>query len=206
MNRTTRALLCTLVLTAVALPASAATIVYRYTGSWISNNAVDPQELGGASFDLTWTVDMNALPASSSATSATYEGELNLIVSGSPGDVDGTYVRNGHTMTVSTDFNGFGYLSFSNVRETPLSPVPNFGNFIILPLQQITFGVFADTSLPVGDFTADIEGIWGTGTAGGGSYSATITELSATVVPLPAAAWLLGSGCIGLFGMARRRS
>ncbi|MEQ9455329.1 MAG: hypothetical protein RLN76_12160 [Phycisphaeraceae bacterium] len=45
-------------------------------------------------------------------------------------------------------------------------------------MPRITFGVIADDSLPIGDFTPDVLGDWGTGTVGGGSYRATITELS----------------------------
>jgi len=168
--------------------ASAALITYTYSGSWVSNNATDPQELGGAEFDLTFTIDSNTSPSSSSANSATYPGDASLVIAGSPGDIDGVYTRTEHSITINTDFNNFGYIGFGNFNSTPSSSIPNTGGFIFFPLQRITLGVLSDTSLPIGDFTNDIQGIWSTGTAGGGSYGANITNLSSTVVPLPAAA------------------
>lgn len=178
--------------------APAALITYAYSGSWISNNTTDPQELGGAEFDLAFTIDSNTSPSSSSANSATYLGDASLVITGSPGDIDGVYARSDHSITINTDFNNFGYIGFGNFNSTPSSPISNTGGFIFFPLQRITFGVLSDTSLPIGDFTNDIQGVWSTGTAGGGSYSANITNLSSTVVPLPAAVWLFGSALVGM--------
>ena len=185
--------------------ASAALITYSYSGSWNSNAAVDPQELGGAEFDLTFTIDSNTLPSTSSTNFATYLGDASLVITGSPGDIDGMYSRSNHSITINTDFNNFGYIAFGNFNSTPASPISNTGEFIILPLQRITFGVLSDTSLPIGDFTDEIQGIWSTGTAGGGSYTANITNLSSTIVPVPAAAWLFGSALLGFIGFSRRR-
>ena len=45
-----------------------------------------------------------------------------------------------------------------------------------------------------------------TGTGGGGPISASFAAYSPSAVPVPAAAWLLGSGLLGLIGIARRKS
>lgn len=189
-----------------ATQAHATPILYHSTGGWTSSNATDPQELDGATFDLLFTVDSNAMPISSGSGYAQYSGDLTLVVTGSPGDVDGTYLRSDNTVIINTDFNGYGYVSFQPVYSTASSPVNNVGGFIFLPLPQITFGVLADASLPVGDLTADIVGTWSTGTLGGGSYTTYITHLSGTLVPVPAAVWLFGSGLLGIIGVARRKS
>lgn len=183
---------------------NAALVTYSYTGNWINTNGVDPQELDGATFDLTFNIDSNAIPVNSGTGFASYAGDLTVVVSGSPGDVDGTYSRSNHSMVVRTDFNGFGAISFGNVTSTVSDPVTNTGGFIFFPLPQITFGVIGDTSLPIGDFTSDVVGVWSTGTAGGGSYRGSVSNLSGTVVPLPAAIWLFGTGLIGLVGISRR--
>ena len=73
-----------------------------------------------------------------------------------------------------------------------------------MPLARIMLGVITDTSLPVGDFTNVLSGVFGTGTQGGGSYSGTIDKFTSTVVPVPAAIWLFGTGLAGFFGFARR--
>ena len=47
------------------------------------------------------------------------------------------------------------------------------------------------------------------GTGGGGNATTLLTAFSVTAelapVPIPAAAWLFGSGLLGLVGMARRK-
>jgi len=181
---------------------NAATITYEYSGSWFSTNGVDPQELDGASFDFSFSIDSNAAPTNSGDTWANYIGDASITIHGSPGDVDGVYTDN-ISLVVWTDFNNYGTLNFGNFNSPFIS---NTGNFIFLPVPKITLGLIADTSLPVGDFTGDIAGVWGTGTSGGGRYSANISNLSATVVPVPAAVWLFGSGLVGLVGFAKRKS
>lgn len=50
--------------------------------------------------------------------------------------------------------------------------------------------------------------VWGTETSGGvavGEFTATVNSMTVSSVPVPAAAWLLGSGLVGLMGVARKR-
>jgi len=70
------------------------------------------------------------------------------------------------------------------------SPIGTFGTVAILPT----------TVLNPGTYVLQTRGTV-TGTFGG-SYAGT---LNLTAVPVPAAAWLLGSGLIGLAGVARKR-
>jgi hypothetical protein len=39
----------------------------------------------------------------------------------------------------------------------------------------------------------------------GSGNSLTVTSVNSSVVPIPAAVWLFGSGLIGLIGLARRK-
>ena len=48
--------------------------------------------------------------------------------------------------------------------------------------------------------------VWGMGWLGGYDYTLQAITLSSTVVPVPAALWLLGSGLIGLVGFSRRKA
>jgi|CXWL01.1.fsa_nt_gi hypothetical protein len=58
------------------------------------------------------------------------------------------------------------------------------------------------TNLPAGTYTLFVGGNFAGGTGAPGKYT---VSLSASPVPLPAAAWLFGSGLIGLGSMARAR-
>jgi hypothetical protein len=86
---------------------------------------------------------------------------------------------------------------------------------------SLATGDFKINSIPAGSaaalaqtFLGYIGGLWNN--ADNGSYRALtrddqqdfvikVTSDGDTVVPIPAAAWLLGSGLLGLFGLARRR-
>lgn len=70
------------------------------------------------------------------------------------------------------------------------SPIGSFGTVAILPT----------TVLAPGTYVLQTRGTV-TGTFGG-SYAGT---MNLTAVPVPAAAWLLGSGLVGLAGVARKR-
>ena len=62
--------------------------------------------------------------------------------------------------------------------------------------------VFSDTTLPTDDSFVSLMSISEL-TSSSGSISGSIT--SVTAVPVPAAAWLLGSGLLGLVGIGRRK-
>lgn len=63
---------------------------------------------------------------------------------------------------------------------------------------------FADLTFISGSLKGDISGGRIEGILGGSDVVAKIGEI--TVVPVPAAAWLFGSGLIGLVGIARRKN
>jgi hypothetical protein len=79
------------------------------------------------------------------------------------------------------------------------------------------YGIFASSDLLLGGGSQTIYGFTGNGVVGGvlESYNLGTATLSASglsivgntvsAVPLPAAVWLLGSGVLGLVGVARRR-
>ncbi|OYT18318.1 MAG: hypothetical protein CCU26_17390 [Nitrospira sp. UW-LDO-01] len=58
------------------------------------------------------------------------------------------------------------------------------------------------TNLPAGTYTLFVGGNFAGGTGAPGKYTVSLT---ASPVPLPAAAWLFGSGVIGMLGLARRQ-
>lgn len=70
------------------------------------------------------------------------------------------------------------------------SPIGTSGTVAVLPATNLTAGTY------VLEIRGNVTG------ANGGSYAGT---LNIVPIPLPAAAWLLGSGLLGLGTMARRR-
>lgn len=140
-------------------------------------------------------------------------GNLFGLGTGDPVSVVGTFddsVLTGGTGTV--DFSGVPGNSFTVTA----------GNYTFTEADDITGGVYPLLALNAGafvdfDFLADI-GFFGyfdsqLGYFDGdddnyGTISGTWTEFSMTpvVVPVPAAAWLLGSGLLGLAGIGRRKT
>ena len=199
MNTLIKNLLITALLGLVSLSTHAAIITYEYSGSWASTNGLDPQEIDGANFDFTFLIDSNTAASGGGDGWAYYTGEASIVVSDSPGDINGEYSQQ-MNMFVRTDYNHYGTITFGNFNDPSIN---NTGNFIFMNTSAINLGVISDTALPIGNFTDDIAFVWNTSTLGGGNYSASITNLSASVVPVPAAVWLFGSGLIGLVGFAR---
>jgi len=108
----------------------------------------------------------------------------------------GAFTHLNMTSTVGNAISFFGSTIFENVgdAEIPLAngysgSAPSFTNVLLADL-----GLSRDYHLHPG-------GIDG----GGGSYQLALWGSSAAPVPLPAAAWLFGSGVIGLIGFARRK-
>jgi hypothetical protein len=67
----------------------------------------------------------------------------------------------------------------------------------------LDFGNVIPDQLPVGQFTGGGISFSGMSGSPGAGFMGTIDALE--VVPLPAGAWLFGSGLLGLAGLARRR-
>jgi len=105
---------------------------------------------------------------------------------------------------------------FGTASLSVFSPVNNFFTYAGWQLDLATLTVGSDT-------TADFLHLYGTGVVSGNNYqgtdvtwslsasdasvySMTVTTVPVTVVPVPAAVWLFGSGLIGLIGIARRKA
>ncbi len=76
---------------------------------------------------------------------------------------------------------------------------------------------FTEATLFYGTTTTDLLGVSITATSGWGGFAAASTaplndsypfaiDLTVSTVPVPAAAWLFGSGLLGLIGLARRKA
>ncbi|MFA7387366.1 MAG: VPLPA-CTERM sorting domain-containing protein [Thiohalobacteraceae bacterium] len=93
-----------------------------------------------------------------------------------------------------------GNYTYSNADDDSfLSGFPQL-RFEGAPLPYLDFGHNGVTG-----FTSDGAGFFDAYDASFQAVSGVWTEYDATVVPVPAAVWLLGSGLMGLVGVARRR-
>ena len=74
---------------------------------------------------------------------------------------------------------------------------------IIFPDPAFSSGIYSAGSvlLGAGSYSVDIFVATSPNPPGGVAF----VEVESTVIPIPAAAWLFGSGLIGLFGIARRK-
>jgi hypothetical protein len=85
----------------------------------------------------------------------------------------------------------FGASIFENVGDTEVVAASSTHSSVLLPdLGQSPF-----------DYHLHPQGL----NAGGGTYTLNLWGSTPAPVPLPAAAWLFGSGVIGLVGLARRK-
>lgn len=81
-------------------------------------------------------------------------------------------------------------LPVGGVIDAWTSPIGSFGTVTVLPTTVLAPGTY------VLQTRGNVTGL------SGGSYAGT---MNLTAVPVPAAAWLLGSGLVGLAGVARKR-
>ena len=69
--------LITVVLAIIATASVHASIIqYEYSGTYSTNNDIDPQELDGARFSLIYQIDSNKAPDNTGATFAAYTGSV----------------------------------------------------------------------------------------------------------------------------------
>lgn len=107
--------------------------------------------------------------------------------------------------TINFDLGSFTHFNMTSTH--------NLSNFFGVPIfennndTEVVGAALSFTSQPLADLGLSRDyhlhpsGIG----AAGGSYTLTMWGSSAPPVPLPAAAWLFGSGVIGLAGLARRK-
>lgn len=106
----------------------------------------------------------------------------------------GSFTHFNMTSTVSGIDPWFGASIFENQTDGQVPGGAAATSFTSFPLADL--GI----AFPPGDYHLHPAGL----AAAGGSYELTLWG-STTPVPLPAAAWLFGSGVIGLVGLARRK-
>jgi hypothetical protein len=103
---------------------------------------------------------------------------------------------NGAGLTVGRFFD---FLAVGN-GQANLAALAAEGGFVDLNLYTWTDALF------VNDTFGTLAGVIRTELDGGASFGKTSVSASAPVVPVPAAAWLLGTGLIGLVGIRRRKA
>lgn len=116
------------------------------------------------------------------------------VLTGGMGTVDFSF-GSGNSFTIYA-----GNYSYSNADDDLYNSGYPILEFTGAPLPDLNFSYFGATtfSSALGYFDAEdgslnlVSGIW--------------TDYNATVVPVPAAVWLFGSGLLGLVGIARRKS
>ncbi|MEW6219020.1 MAG: VPLPA-CTERM sorting domain-containing protein [Thermodesulfobacteriota bacterium] len=163
-----------------------ADVVLGYGGNWQLVGAPDIQTavVGNNVSDYIWTFDGNAW--------ADIGFTDNRLRNGSGNDL------------AVFEISGYGWpgatgctvrLTINGVTQTR-TPVWDFSNVYVALFDLDQFGVPAGGL--VSSFTAR-------GVSGGDPEYAAFGALNNAAVPLPASIWLLGAGCAGLAGLARRR-
>jgi hypothetical protein len=136
--------------------------------------------------------------------------------SGSPLGVSESNLTNGAPTSYNTDVGRLNGSTFDSSNGTTrgifFTSLSNNGTNL-----NLEGSGFNEAGVSIGTTAYDVYGLTSTGSAGGsalayllGSASfnsdiLTFTGQTASAVPLPAAAWLFGSGLLGLLGVGRRR-
>lgn len=124
----------------------------------------------------------NSVDTPVGAVSDTYNFAIGL----SGGDTLGS--ASNHILTTVQNIGGFNFSIYDASNATMFSGGSNETAFL---------------SLAAGTYHAVVSGI--ASGSSGGKYSVSIYTDAPASVPVPAALWLLGSGLIGLVGVARRK-
>ncbi len=210
---TAAALAATLLATAVA-NASTLTLVNQDGALMVSDSALN----------VTWT-DINSGPVNY-FQAQTWVASLNAEAYGGYSDwklptgagyfTTGTYPGDptnygtGFGLSTDTANNQLGYLFANELGNTPAdSGALNFGPFGAVGQQSTVYWSSnindADTSREWA-YNTELAGESDTYQKGIEGYALAVRAGQVSPVPLPAAAWLLGSGLLGLFGWPRRRA
>lgn len=194
-------------LSMVAGAAQAATTTFSFTGAFVMFDGYDPtfslaadvvdNGNGLAGDPISGTMSLDTVTGAGSATmvpgslffgSPWAAHNIALQATGNPGEVNATMLFDWGGAGPSTDWStmGVGTCGVANC---------NIGvavTFQMMPTANPMVNTFFTTqsSMPAGPFAGFQPTFNGT----------------ATVVPVPAAAWLLGSGLLGLVGVARRKA
>ena len=197
------AVLGVVVLMVFSEQASSATLTLSYettstgtTGPGTINSPLVPSSLNyGNSFTASTTV----IPSSPSPGWGFYDDYL-FTISGATANAISTTIDLGSVLQISNLqqrlFNYSGNTTptlgvpVGGVIDAWTSPIGSYGTVTVLPTTVLAPGTY------VLQTRGNVTG------SSGGSYAGT---LNLTAVPVPAAAWLLGSGLIGLAGIARKR-
>jgi hypothetical protein len=193
---------------ATSTQVSAVTIVnagFEDETGWSLSNEAKLAETGGAA-GWSWTTDLGNVITSTEAVSST-EGDRFGITFGNFDAFAQTNIATAGDYYISVDANALTGTAFVN---------PGFNE----DLTDGAFQLFADGAFSPNmnvtttddwmTFTwtatlseGDID--FGLRTTQPGIYSIAFDDFRITLVPVPAAVWLFGSGLIGLIGVARRK-
>lgn len=166
------------------------------TGPGGTNTPIIPSSL---SYGNSFTAPTISIPGSPAPGYGFYDDYL-FTISGATANSVSTTIDLGSVLQIS-NLQERLYNASGNSVPTLGTPVGGAIDAWTSPIGMIgTVAVLPTTVLNPGTYVLEIRGNV-TGSSGG-SYAGT---LNVTAVPLPAAAWLLGSGLVGLAGVARKR-
>lgn len=174
---------------------------------------------GGNTVDFTGVINMNNLAAYDSVTAVnTPLGNMTGTISyeGANHNISGTADWDATTRTLTYDLaSGGPNASIGSTYTETGSSCSGEGSVV----GQTVCGTWAQTtpewegfnleltfSEDLSSFSGILKAIEQSGSGLTANTTTTTFELSGTEVPLPAAAWLFGSGLLGLVGAARRRT
>lgn len=192
-------------LLAFAEQASSATLSLSYDTIYNGSSVVTtgpgtintPTVSGSSHYGNTFTLPTLVIPG----TSYGFYDDYVFTIGGATANSVSTTIDLGNMLQI-TNLQQRLYNASGNSVPTPGIPVGGVINALTSPIG--TFGsvaVLPTIMLAPGTYVLEIRGNV-TGSAGG-SYAGT---MNLTAVPVPAAAWLLGSGLLGLVSVARRKA
>lgn len=220
MKKSTVGLYCAgLFMLGMASTAGAALVTYSVEADVQLSSSNDDYNLDGAHMSLSVTMDSNQPSHSSLAetnydrtaysstqTSATFTNRPNAAADTTVSGFNmNSLIYNFHLSAVSDDIFDMGVGSFGSGEFSGLSS--SGARFL---LASDVFGADGFAALPTG-WTASqllnpvIGEVFYFSAPNFESYDLTVTAYSVSTVPVPAAAWLFGSGLLGLVGVARRK-